>query len=81
MDICTIKECVKVLGVIPDARALELLHALHCVHFKDMPKELLEQLPDLIEKCLHGPRFDDLLKYAAPAGSPGKGFPQLVKKS
>jgi hypothetical protein len=30
----------------------KLLHALHCVHYKDMPKELIDQLPQLVNEVL-----------------------------
>ena len=39
-SICTFEKCCKVLMVYPPPGVSERLHALHCVHFKDMPDEV-----------------------------------------
>jgi hypothetical protein len=65
LDICTIREAVKMLRVIPNGEALDTLAILHCVHFKDMPLALLEELPKLLGQCMSGvplPKFEALTK-------------------
>lgn len=47
-SICTIDTCCKVLNVYPVGHSYNLLRALHCVHFVDMPKEVRESLPRLV---------------------------------
>ncbi len=52
LDICTIKKVIELNGVIPNGEDLRKLEALHCIHFCDMPEELLKNLPSLIEKVV-----------------------------
>lgn len=52
-SICVIDNIVKMGNILPNRRAYDILHTLHCVHFKDMPTELYEQLPTLIRECLN----------------------------
>lgn len=51
-SICTIDSILKMAKIVPDRRAYEILHTLHCVNFKDMPRELYQQIPTLIRECL-----------------------------
>lgn len=57
-DICTIDNVVKMLDVKPDRDTYQVLHTLHCVHYNQMPPELLEKLPELIHKALTSPSFE-----------------------
>lgn len=43
-SICTIDICLKITGCIPETRAYNALHALHCVHFSDMTQELRDMV-------------------------------------
>lgn len=54
-SICTVDEAIKTLRVIPDSRAMSILRPLHCVEWKDMPTELRDAVPKLIERCLQVP--------------------------
>lgn len=54
-DICTIDKIVKLLATAPDGRAYRILHTLHCVHWCDMPPELRDAVPRLIERCINVP--------------------------
>lgn len=51
-SICTIDSINKVTKHIPDREAYDMLHALHCVHFSDMPPELVRGMPLLIHRAL-----------------------------
>jgi hypothetical protein len=54
VDICAIKECVKLAGVTPVGSTMDHLHALHCVHFKDMDRELAEAIPGMVGALFEG---------------------------
>lgn len=51
-SICTIDDINKVTKNVPDREAYDMLHALHCVPFKDMPPELQRGLPLLVHRAL-----------------------------
>ena len=53
MDICTIRSVAEMLGRDPRGDALEILRSLHCINFNQMPKELRDEIPRLIEQCLN----------------------------
>lgn len=57
-DICTINNIIKMLCLVPDSEAYHILLTLHCVHYNQMPPELLEQLSVLIMRVLDSPRMD-----------------------
>lgn len=52
LSICTIDTIGKMMNVDPKGEPYRLLSTLHCVHFAEMPQELKEAIPGLIEKCL-----------------------------
>ncbi len=56
-DIQIVRQCLKIAGVIPDERIMQSLSVLHCIHYGDMPKELLEKLPDTIMQLFNGVRL------------------------
>lgn len=51
-SICTIDTVAKLLGVHPQRDAYDTLHALHCVHWSKMPRELRDRMPELIQQAL-----------------------------
>src|SRR5690606_11729581 len=57
-DICTIDRITTMLCIKPDRKAYDILSALHCVHYSDMSRELLDALPELIHKVLQSPAFE-----------------------
>lgn len=57
-SISTVDQCAKVLDVPTGGKTYELLHALHCVHFADMDRELAEAVPGMIAEVLRGASFD-----------------------
>lgn len=52
LNICTIDRVAKLLGVHPEREAYDTLHALHCVHWDKMPRDLRNQIPALIQQAL-----------------------------
>lgn len=57
-SICTIDKILKISGSVPDKRSYEILSALHCVNYSDMPAGLVQELPELIRSALGGPIID-----------------------
>lgn len=51
-SICTIDSVCKVLSVVPNGAIYNQLRALHCVDWKDMPRSLYQQIPDMIKQCI-----------------------------
>jgi len=51
-DICTIDSVARMLGVDPKGPAYTTLHPLHCVDFSEMPRQLREAIPGLVNQCL-----------------------------
>lgn len=57
-SICTIDTIAKMLGVVPEREAYQILHTLHCVDYNQMPAALLSELPNLIARVLQSPTFE-----------------------
>jgi len=53
-SICTLREVAEMLGIHPEREAYKMLHPLHCVNWADMPRELRDQVPRLVEQALAG---------------------------
>ena len=51
-DVCTIDKVAKLLGVRPEREAYDVLHALHCIHWDKMPRELHDRVPGLVQQAL-----------------------------
>jgi hypothetical protein len=66
-SICTVDEAVKTLGTVPDAQAYRILRPLHCVNWSDMPAELRDAVPRLIERCVNVPAHQFQLTQLTPA--------------
>jgi hypothetical protein len=56
--ICTIDKVLKITGGIPGPRDYQMLSALHCIHYKDMPPALLKELPNIIRRVVESPALD-----------------------
>ena len=74
-SICTIDKINKVSGNIPNKKTYDTLHMLHCVHYKDMPPELLKELPVMIREALGGSTLE-----LSNIFSPSQTFPATVIK-
>lgn len=55
-DICQLQSIIE---IIPNAsrksKAYDMLHALHCIHYKAMSPEVIKALPDLIREAITPP--------------------------
>jgi hypothetical protein len=40
-DICAFRKCVEIMRVVVPRNISDRLEALHCVHFKDMPADVI----------------------------------------
>lgn len=58
LNICTIDNILKMTGGIPDRRDYDILHALHCVHFREMESELLRGLPVIVQRVINAPGIE-----------------------
>lgn len=69
LDICTIDKCIELPGLIRKSggNSYDRLHTLHCVHFKDMPAEIAQQVTVWIGDCMNGQSIDALVAAAMPA--------------
>lgn len=65
-SICTIDTCLKLLGVPQGGKSYQLLHALHCVNYADMDRELAQAIPGLIADIFQGVVLD--VAGLAPGG-------------
>ena len=65
-DICTVDSAAKALGTIPCGQAYKILRPLHCVHWQDMPRELRDAVPKLIERCLQVPAYQFQITEVTP---------------
>lgn len=55
-DVCTIDVVLKIMDNGKNKAAYDLLHALHCIHYDQMPADLRNTIPHLINECLRGPQ-------------------------
>jgi hypothetical protein len=58
VDICCIREINAMTGRVPDKKAFDTLHLLHCVSFSDMPPDLVKQIGTLIRDAIGGELLD-----------------------
>lgn len=65
-DICTVDAAAKTLGAQPDGRAYQILRTVHCVQWGDMPPELRDAVPKLIERCINVPAYQFQLTALTP---------------
>jgi hypothetical protein len=63
-SICTIDNILQITKGIPDKKSHDLLRAIHCVKFVDMPQDVRDALPELIIKCIGNPPYDLTLDIA-----------------
>ena len=49
-SICRVDDVCKVIGARPAGAAYDMLAALHCVHYSEMPQAVLDDLPALLNE-------------------------------
>ncbi|MBK8916393.1 MAG: hypothetical protein IPM64_17650 [Phycisphaerales bacterium] len=67
VDICAIDKCLQLAKIIPIAPEYRQLHALHCIHFEAMPRELAERIPEMLTQVFDGLPIESMMGAAAPA--------------
>lgn len=70
-SITTVDSVAKMLGSVVDARAYNILRALHCVDWGSIPPELRQEIPALIERCVGVPAYQFSVA-AAPLAEGGR---------
>ena len=65
-DICVVDAAVKALGAQPEGRAYQILRTVHCVQWGDMPQELRDAVPKLIERCINVPAYQFQINQVTP---------------
>ena len=66
-SISTIRTAIETLRCVPDSRAMQILEPLHCVNWADMPAEIRDAVPGLIERCLKVPAYQFKVSHGAAA--------------
>lgn len=51
-SICTVRKIAELIGAPKRGAAWSMLETLHCIDYADMPDELRESIPYLINECL-----------------------------
>ncbi|EYS89548.1 hypothetical protein CF68_33275 [Cupriavidus sp. SK-4] len=91
-SICTVDSCLGLLNIPKGGKTYQLLHALHCVDFSDMDRELAHAVPSMIGELFQGISFDVpalmsrvqaaaapvVAEVVEPAGEPRRGFLRLL---
>lgn len=78
-SICTIDKCAEILGVqVRGSESYNILSALHCINYAEMPPEVRRAIPQLIKDCLNVETlFDAAIFYdqkQEPVERERKGF-------
>jgi hypothetical protein len=58
-DVCTVDKVCKLIGANASGAAYDMLHALHCVHYSDMPPQVKEGIPALMREVFSQVKIDD----------------------
>ena len=51
-DICTVDAILKVLHLPAGGEIYDVLRTLHCIHYAQMPKELRDAIPEMLQAVL-----------------------------
>jgi hypothetical protein len=51
-SLCAIDSVAKLLNVDPHGEAYDILRPLHCIDWAEMPEQLRDAVPSLIQRCL-----------------------------
>jgi hypothetical protein len=66
-SICAVDRICEVLGCSRGGDAYRQLHALHCVDYADMPRELAERIPALVAQAIGNVNVLELARLSEPA--------------
>lgn len=54
-SICVVDNILKLTGGVPERQHYDTLRLLHCINFRDMPKNVRLELPRLIQLVVESP--------------------------
>ena len=66
-SICTVDSCLEVLGIARGGETYRQLHALHCVDYADMPRELADRIPGMLQRVFGNVNVRELAIACTPA--------------
>jgi hypothetical protein len=75
-DICTVDNVLKITRTVPDGRVYNALRLLHCIHYRDMPRELLVEIPGMLAEVFRGPLLE--VPHLNFVSDSADGRPRLV---
>ena len=58
-DVCTVDKICKLIGASANGPAYDMLHALHCIHYTEMPRDVREGIPALMRELFSQAKIDD----------------------
>ena len=57
-SICAVDNIIEMMGIKPERETYLILKTLHCVHYNQMPADLLQALPEMIMRVMQSPALD-----------------------
>jgi len=82
-SICTVDDCIDLVGGSRAGQIYRRLSALHCVAWADIPDDVMQIMPVWINEVLGGPRLTVLQIPAVHEGNlslpPIEDFPRIGK--
>jgi len=59
LDITTVRSVCEVIGANANGAAFDMLSALHCINYADMPRDVREGIPALMREVFSQAKIDD----------------------
>lgn len=60
-DICVVRDIGDLFGIpVRNTEEYQILHTVHCLDYRDMPKQLREAIPGMVRKILQLPPTYDI---------------------
>jgi len=60
-DICTVRNCLGLLGIVPTSESYKILETIHCVNYNAMEPEIRTALPMLLRETFDGIDIEAML--------------------
>lgn len=58
-DVCTVRNVSEIIGANASGTAFEMLRALHCLRYSEMPQDVKAGIPDLMREVFSQVKLDD----------------------
>jgi hypothetical protein len=58
-DVCTVRSVCEIIGANASGTAFEMLRALHCLRYSEMPRDVQAGIPDLMREVFSQVKIDD----------------------